>query len=51
MYLCVYSVPNYLHLDRTEVQYSEVGRVAAIWSTRDDATAKACFASPQRVGR
>jgi 2-polyprenyl-6-methoxyphenol hydroxylase-like FAD-dependent oxidoreductase len=43
MYLCVYSVPNYLHLDRMEVQYSEIGRVAAIWSTRDDPTAKACF--------
>src|SRR5262249_15675248 len=43
MYLCVYSVPNYPHLDRMEVQYSEVGRIAAIWSTRDDANAKACF--------
>jgi hypothetical protein len=43
MYLCVYSVPNYLHLDRMEEQYSEVGRIAAIWSTRDDANAKACF--------
>jgi 2-polyprenyl-6-methoxyphenol hydroxylase-like FAD-dependent oxidoreductase len=43
MYLCVYSVPNYLHLDRMEVQYSEIGRIAAIWSTRDDAKAKACF--------
>jgi 2-polyprenyl-6-methoxyphenol hydroxylase-like FAD-dependent oxidoreductase len=43
MYLCVYSTPNYLHLDRMEMQYSEVGRVAAIWSTRDDPTAKACF--------
>jgi 2-polyprenyl-6-methoxyphenol hydroxylase-like FAD-dependent oxidoreductase len=43
MYLCVYSVPNYLHLDRMEVQYSEVGRIAAIWSTRDDPSAKACF--------
>ena len=44
MYLCVYSVPDYLELDRMEVQYSEIGRVAAIWSTRDDSTAKACFA-------
>ena len=43
MYLCVYSVPNYLQLDRTEMQYSEVGRVAAIWATRDDPNAKACF--------
>src|SRR5262245_21088389 len=43
MYLCVYSVPNYLRLDRMEVQYSEVGRIAAIWSTRDESSAKACF--------
>jgi 2-polyprenyl-6-methoxyphenol hydroxylase-like FAD-dependent oxidoreductase len=43
MYLCVYSVPNFLHLDRMEVQYSEIGRIAAIWSTRDAVDAKACF--------
>ena len=43
MYLCVYSVPNHLRLDRTEIQYSEVGRIAAIWSTGVDADAKACF--------
>jgi 2-polyprenyl-6-methoxyphenol hydroxylase-like FAD-dependent oxidoreductase len=43
LYLCVYSVPNYLKLDRMEVQYSELGRIAAIWSSRGDASAKACF--------
>jgi 2-polyprenyl-6-methoxyphenol hydroxylase-like FAD-dependent oxidoreductase len=43
LYLCVYSVPNYLNLDRLEIQYSELGRVAAIWSSRGDANAKACF--------
>jgi 2-polyprenyl-6-methoxyphenol hydroxylase-like FAD-dependent oxidoreductase len=43
LYLCVYSVPNYLNLDRMEVQYSELGRIAAIWSSRGDANAKACF--------
>jgi 2-polyprenyl-6-methoxyphenol hydroxylase-like FAD-dependent oxidoreductase len=43
MYLCVFSIPNYMNLDRVEVQYAEIGRVAAVWSTRDDATAKACF--------
>src|SRR5262249_40439667 len=43
MYLCVYSVPNYLGLDRMEMQYSEIGRIAQLWSTRDDANAKACF--------
>jgi 2-polyprenyl-6-methoxyphenol hydroxylase-like FAD-dependent oxidoreductase len=43
LYLCVYTVPNYLNLDRMEMQYSELGRVAAIWSSRGDANAKACF--------
>src|SRR5262245_51441513 len=43
LYLCVYSVPNYLQLDRTEVQYSELGRIAAIWSSRGDANSRACF--------
>jgi 2-polyprenyl-6-methoxyphenol hydroxylase-like FAD-dependent oxidoreductase len=43
LYLCVYSVPNYLNLDRMEIQYSELGRIAAIWSSRGDPTAKACF--------
>jgi 2-polyprenyl-6-methoxyphenol hydroxylase-like FAD-dependent oxidoreductase len=43
LYLCVYSVPNYLKLDRTEIQYSELGRVAAIWSSRGDENVKACF--------
>jgi 2-polyprenyl-6-methoxyphenol hydroxylase-like FAD-dependent oxidoreductase len=43
LYLCVCSVPNYLNLDRLEVQYSELGRIAAVWSSRGDANAKACF--------
>jgi 2-polyprenyl-6-methoxyphenol hydroxylase-like FAD-dependent oxidoreductase len=43
LYLCVYSVPNYLKLDRMEIQYSELGRIAAIWSSLGDANAKACF--------
>jgi 2-polyprenyl-6-methoxyphenol hydroxylase-like FAD-dependent oxidoreductase len=51
MYLCVYSVPNYLRLDRIEVQYSEIGRIAAIWSTRDDSNAKACFGFAARDQR
>ena len=51
MYLCVYSVPNYLNLDRMEIQYSELGRIAAIWSSRGDAQAKACFgfAAPRHI--
>lgn len=43
LYLCVYGVPNYLNLDRMEIQYSELGRIAAIWSSRGDPNAKACF--------
>jgi 2-polyprenyl-6-methoxyphenol hydroxylase-like FAD-dependent oxidoreductase len=43
LYLCVYTVPNYLNLDRVEIQYSELGRIAALWSYRGDASAKACF--------
>jgi len=43
LYLCVYSVPNYLKLDRMEIQYSELGRIAAIWSSRGDTNVRACF--------
>jgi 2-polyprenyl-6-methoxyphenol hydroxylase-like FAD-dependent oxidoreductase len=43
LYLCVYSVPNYLNLDRMEIQYSELGRIAAIWSSRGDPNLRACF--------
>jgi len=43
LYLCVYTVPNYLELDRMEMQYTELGRVAAIWSSRGDTNARACF--------
>jgi 2-polyprenyl-6-methoxyphenol hydroxylase-like FAD-dependent oxidoreductase len=43
MSLCVFSVPNDLGLDREELQYSEIGRVAAIWATRDEPMAKATF--------
>jgi 2-polyprenyl-6-methoxyphenol hydroxylase-like FAD-dependent oxidoreductase len=43
LYLCVYSVPNYLKLDRMEMQCTELGRMAAIWSSRGESNAKACF--------
>src|SRR5262245_498836 len=43
LYLCVYSIPNYLKLDRMEIQYSELGRIAAIWSSRGDTNVRACF--------
>lgn len=44
IYLCVFTIPNYLHLDRMEMQYTEFGRLAALWSTRDDQSARATFA-------
>lgn len=43
LYLSVFSVPNYLNLDRIEMQYSELGRIAQLWSSRSDSNAKACF--------
>jgi 2-polyprenyl-6-methoxyphenol hydroxylase-like FAD-dependent oxidoreductase len=44
IYLCVYTVPNYLNIDRMEIQYTELGRMAQIWSTRGDKDARVCFA-------
>lgn len=43
LYLSVFTVPNYLSLDRVEMQYSELGRVAAVWSSRGEPNMKACF--------
>lgn len=43
LYLCVYTVPNYLNLNRLEMQYSELGRVAAVWSAHGEPNMKACF--------
>lgn len=44
IYLCVFSVPNYLNLDRVEMDYTELGRTAGVWSSRGDKNAKAYFA-------
>lgn len=43
LYLCVFTLPNYLNLDRVEMQYSELGRVAAVWGARGESNMKACF--------
>ena len=43
LYLCVFTVPNYLNLDRIEMQYSELGRIASLWSARGEENMKACF--------
>ncbi|WP_454780630.1 FAD-dependent monooxygenase [Legionella sp. WA2022007384] len=51
LYLCVFTVPNYLNLDRMEMQYSELGRVASVWSASGEPQAKACFGftTPQSI--
>ena len=43
LYLCVYTVPNFLNLNRVEMQYSELGRVAAVWGASGEPNMKACF--------
>lgn len=43
LYLSVFTVPNYLHLDRIEIQYAEIGRIAALWSARGETDMRACF--------
>lgn len=42
-YLCVFTVPNYLNLDRMEMQYTELGKIFAVWSARGEPSMKACF--------
>jgi 2-polyprenyl-6-methoxyphenol hydroxylase-like FAD-dependent oxidoreductase len=42
--LCVFSIPNYLGLDRQELEFFEPGKMVYIWSTRGDTDAKAAFA-------
>lgn len=43
LYLCVFTIPNYLNLNRLEIQYSEIGKVAAVWSANEERDMKACF--------
>ena len=43
LYLCVFTVPNYLNLDRIEMMYSELGKVALVWSVHGEPNMKACF--------
>lgn len=49
IYLCVFTIPNYLNLDRMEMQYTELGRMAAVWSTRNDIDARASFAFVSKI--
>jgi 2-polyprenyl-6-methoxyphenol hydroxylase-like FAD-dependent oxidoreductase len=43
LYLCVFSVPNTLGLDRWEMEYADLGKIVNIWSSRSCVDAKACF--------
>lgn len=43
IYSCVFSVPNYLNLDRWEMQYSELDKMVALWNSRGDSMMKASF--------
>jgi 2-polyprenyl-6-methoxyphenol hydroxylase-like FAD-dependent oxidoreductase len=43
VYLCVYNAPNYLNLDHQEMQFTELGRVAQVWSTDDNQVMKVCY--------
>lgn len=44
IYYCIFTIPNYLNLDRVEMQYTELGKLMAIWSTRGDTKATVSFA-------
>lgn len=44
MYISIYSIPNYLNLDRWELEYYEPQKFVNIYSTRGDQVAKAGFA-------
>lgn len=46
VYISVYSVPNFLQLDRWEIEYHEPKRFINVYSTRGDNHAKANFAFP-----
>lgn len=43
LYLCVFSVPNDLQLDRWEMEYSDLGKIVNIYSSKGSKDAKACF--------
>lgn len=43
IYSCVFSVPNYLNLDRWEMQYSDLDKMATVWNSRGESTIRASF--------
>lgn len=53
LYISVFTIPNYLNLDRLEMFCMESGKSAMIWHSRGEETAKVGFsfsASPDDVG-
>ena len=43
MYICIFSVPNYLNLDRWEIECSETGKLVNVYSAGKSSDAKAAF--------
>lgn len=46
LFVSVYTIPNFLHLDRWEIEYYEPQRYVNVYSTSGDQNAKANFAFP-----
>lgn len=44
LYISVYSIPNFLHLDRAEIEYFESQKFINVYSASNDLNAKAGFA-------
>lgn len=51
IYSCVFSAPNYLNLDRFELQFAELDKMVALWNSRGENTMKASFGftSPTKI--
>lgn len=44
VYVSVFTIPNFLHLDRWEIEYKEETQFVNVYSTQGSSVAKACFA-------
>ena len=44
IYVSVFTIPNFLHLDRWEIEYKEPTQFVNVYCTKGSADAKACFA-------
>jgi 2-polyprenyl-6-methoxyphenol hydroxylase-like FAD-dependent oxidoreductase len=43
LYISIFTIPNFLNLDRWEVEYSEPGKLVNLYSSRGDSNARAAF--------